>query len=73
MYKDFGSLTTKWNVFIKTLPSRVRDLCRKGGRKSLRNRGDSKKITSSRYIRTDTLMYSDCDSTHGFAHIKSQH
>lgn len=34
--KGFGVLTPKWDVFIKPLPSRVRELCTQGVRKTLR-------------------------------------
>lgn len=36
--RDFGSLSPKQDVFIKPLPSNLRDLCRKGGGKSIRDR-----------------------------------
>jgi hypothetical protein len=35
----FRTFDPKWNVFIKPLPSRLRDPCRRGGRKTVRVRG----------------------------------
>lgn len=37
--RDFRVLSPKWNVFNKPLLSRLKDLCRSGGRKILRTRG----------------------------------
>lgn len=33
--RDFGELHPKLNVFIRTLPSKLRDLCGKGGGKMM--------------------------------------
>jgi hypothetical protein len=35
-----GTLSPKWNVSIKSLPSRLIELYRRGGRKSVRTRGN---------------------------------
>lgn len=37
--RDFGTLTPKWDVFIKLFPSGPRELCRGGGGEILRARG----------------------------------
>lgn len=44
--RDFGALSLKWDVLIKHLPSRLWDLCRRGGRSIVRARGsnDSKRV-----------------------------
>jgi len=31
--REFGAMHSKWNLLIKPLPSRLRDLCGKGDRK----------------------------------------
>lgn len=56
----FGTLSTKWDVFIKFLPLGPRELCRRGGRKILskREKDDSKKSMCSRHHRTDEHMNS---------------
>ena len=37
---DFGALSPKMDVLIKPLPSKCRGLCRRGGRKIVKARGD---------------------------------
>lgn len=69
---DFGTLSTKWDVFIKFLPSGPRELCRRGGRKILskREKDDSKESMCSRYHRPDVHMNSQTvaeeQGLHGF-------
>jgi hypothetical protein len=38
--RDLGALSLKWDVSIKSLHSELREPCRRGGRTSLRARGD---------------------------------
>jgi hypothetical protein len=38
--RDFGALSSKWDVFIKTHFSSLKDLCGKGGRNIVRTRGN---------------------------------
>jgi hypothetical protein len=38
--QNLGTHSSKWNVSIKPLPSELRGPCGRGGRKSLRARGD---------------------------------
>jgi hypothetical protein len=38
--KDLGTLSSKWYVSIRSLPSELREPCRRGNRKILRDRGD---------------------------------
>jgi hypothetical protein len=37
--RDFGALSHKWDGFIMPLPSRPRNLCRRGGRRTVGARG----------------------------------
>ena len=37
--RDFGALSPKWDVFIKPLPWRLRDLCKRESRKTIRVNG----------------------------------
>ena len=37
--RDIGALSPKGNVFIKPFPSRFRNLCRRGDRKTVRTSG----------------------------------
>ena len=37
--RDLRTSNPKWDVSIKPLPSRLRDPCRRGGRKTVRVRG----------------------------------
>lgn len=57
---DFSALRLNWDVFIKSLPSRLRALCGKGIRKALSVQvmEHSKEIVSSRQKRTDGHMNS---------------
>lgn len=57
--RDFGALSSKWDVFVMPLPSRLRDPYRRGGRKSIRagGMGVSKKL-SSRHNRIDAHVNS---------------
>lgn len=52
------ALSPEWGVFIKPLPSRLRGLCRRRGRRGVRDRGGShsKETVSSNYKRTGTHM-----------------
>ena len=52
--RDFEILSPKWDVFIKPLPSALRTLCGREGRKTIRARGEQK--LSSRPKRTDVPM-----------------
>lgn len=48
----WNMLSPEWDVFIKPFPSKIMDLCARGGRKTLRARGGvSEKTASSRYNR----------------------
>lgn len=38
--RNFGTSSSKWGVFIKSLPSGLRDLCERGGRKIVGATGD---------------------------------
>jgi hypothetical protein len=38
--RELVILSPKWDVSIKSIPLELTDLCRRGGRKSLRGRGD---------------------------------
>lgn len=38
--RNLGTLNSKWDAFIKLLPSGFRESCERGGRKSVRVRGD---------------------------------
>ena len=38
--RDFGTFCSKWNVFLKSLPSEFRESHARGGRKNIRARGD---------------------------------
>jgi hypothetical protein len=51
----FEALSSKWDVFIKYLLSRLRDPCRKWSRKIIRARGSRQhqEIESSRHNRRD--------------------
>lgn len=51
----FGTLSPKWDVVIKPLPSGLRELCGRGDGKIVgaRGDGDSKETESSRHNRTD--------------------
>lgn len=49
--RDFGAPSSKWDVFIQPLPSRLRDLRRRGGRKSVRARGGGG-LQGSRVLQT---------------------
>jgi hypothetical protein len=52
MEKKNNMLGPEWDVFIKPFPSKILDLCARGGRKTLRARGGiSEKIASFRYSR----------------------
>lgn len=58
--RDFGAIDPKWAVFIKAFTSRLRELCRKGGRKpdGLEVIDESRETLPSRYNRTDAHMNS---------------
>lgn len=52
--RDFGALGPKWDVSIKVLPLRIRNLCGRGSGKiaEVRSDGFSKETVSSRSNRT---------------------
>lgn len=59
--RDLGALKSKCVLFIKSLPSRLRDLFRKGGRKIVRTRGGRKSVIQTQkdsYTeeRTETVL-----------------
>lgn len=56
-HTDFGALGPRWAVFIKTLPSRLRDLCGRGGGKIVKLEviGESTETAPSRQNRADAL------------------
>lgn len=37
--RDLGPLSSTWDIFIKSFPSGLRELYRRGGRKTVRDRG----------------------------------
>lgn len=57
---DISALSLNWDVFIKSLPSRLRALCGRGIKKTLivQMMEHSKEIVSSRQKRTEELMNS---------------
>lgn len=58
--RNLGTLSSKWDAFSKLLPSGFRESCERGGRKSVRARGDedTKGTVLSRHNRTSTRMNS---------------
>lgn len=65
--RNLEVLNPKWNVSIKALPSRLRDLCITGGAKMVRTRGD-KWLQGNSLPETIVLTHvwtkNDCDSPH---------
>lgn len=52
---DFGALSPKWNVSVKLLSSRLRDVGGRGGRKLLRREAlDDRKLSSDNGAETHT-------------------
>ena len=49
--REFGPLSLKWNVFLKSLPSKIRYPCRRRGRKAVRGNvvNDSKETEFFRH------------------------
>ena len=69
---DFGALSPKWNVSVKLLSSRLRDLGEKGGTKLLRLEVlDDRKLSSDTMGLKHKQLHRGCDCIHN--QTKSQH
>jgi hypothetical protein len=57
--RDLRILSSKWDVFMKSLPSGLRELCRRGSRKIRASGEGAKETRSSTHNRTGAHMNSE--------------
>lgn len=73
--RDIGALCPKWNVFIQLLTERLRDLCRRIGRKILRAR-ENGWVKNPKSFRNNSVTHKwihiDCGSVHCACKVSSQ-